>query len=695
MVSTDEQTMVFRNPDGSFTARVAAGVKRVKGPDGRWRDVDLTLEDAPDGRYRPKVTPTPVALAKSADQPLAEVNVADGAAITLEAEGIDTGKRATRQDERGRSRARFDRALPGGISVEVESTTVGAKTTYTMPDAEAASRPIIERVTLPEGWIARQGSGVVELVDPTGAVAALWTGGFANDSAELEAETDVIMQLEPGEGPSVRARVVVADDWLNAPERAYPVRVDPAVLVVKKTTDYGGGDTWVRQDQPGVSGWSSTELRVGYNTTTHFRSILSFPTNLPSDAVIFDAWMQLRESAMWQCNEVRRINAHRNVTAWGPATTWTSRPELGEVAPDAYDDGLTCAGELAYFFMPEYVAAWHAAQHGQPGGQPNYGVSLVGNEGSTDPKYWKKYDSAETQNVPELWIDYSRPAAASAPLYPADGAQVATPTPTLASTKVAPSGAVQYWFRIATMPDAYSGNIVANSGWVTDPDYSIPSGALQDGMTYYWKVYTIDNGGIETVGPIHKFTHNRRLGNSSPSPVDTLGPVSVNLATGNLSVVTGGPSLATVGGPLATTFTYNSNAPGLSGLRGAYHHAGRDASGVMYYSVESFERVDPAVNFNWGLGSAGGPWLYNDYFAVKWTGFVTVPFNAGGTYYFGAASDDGVKIKVNGTEVLNRWFDQGNGGPVYGSGISLSAGQTVPIEIQYYEAEGRPASPCG
>jgi RHS repeat-associated protein len=91
-------------------------------------------------------------------------------------------------------------------------------------------------------------------------------------------------------------------------------------------------------------------------------------------------------------------------------------------------------------------------------------------------------------------------------------------------------------------------------------------------------------------------------------------------------------------------------------------------------------RTDPTINFNWtgSVPISNGPqadWM------ARWTGYMTVPTT--GSYVFGAQSDDGSMITVNGQQVYSHWQDGLNTG--YGTAINLTAGQSVPIEVDYYQ----------
>lgn len=91
-----------------------------------------------------------------------------------------------------------------------------------------------------------------------------------------------------------------------------------------------------------------------------------------------------------------------------------------------------------------------------------------------------------------------------------------------------------------------------------------------------------------------------------------------------------------------------------------------------------------AVDFDWGSG-APGTGVNADNFSARWTGTLVAP--ATGTYRFQTQSDDGVRVWVNGTQVINNWTDHS---PTLdtSAGINLVAGQAVPVIAEFYEKGG-------
>ena len=86
-----------------------------------------------------------------------------------------------------------------------------------------------------------------------------------------------------------------------------------------------------------------------------------------------------------------------------------------------------------------------------------------------------------------------------------------------------------------------------------------------------------------------------------------------------------------------------------------------------------------------GLTASNGSGIptRSDGFIVRFYGFINIP--TAGTYWFGGNADDGIRIKINNTLVVNSWVD--DGGSFRQGSITLAAG-VVPVEIMYYENGG-------
>ena len=109
---------------------------------------------------------------------------------------------------------------------------------------------------------------------------------------------------------------------------------------------------------------------------------------------------------------------------------------------------------------------------------------------------------------------------------------------------------------------------------------------------------------------------------------------------------------------------------------------------VTYYDNSNFTGttvtgVDPTVDFAWGGGSPSAS-IGNDTFSARWTGQVQPQFT--GTYTFYTQSDDGVRLWVNGQQIINNWT--GHAQTENSGTLALTAGQRYDIRMEYYENGG-------
>ena len=93
-------------------------------------------------------------------------------------------------------------------------------------------------------------------------------------------------------------------------------------------------------------------------------------------------------------------------------------------------------------------------------------------------------------------------------------------------------------------------------------------------------------------------------------------------------------------------------------------------------------RTDATINFDWGTGSPAAV-VNVDNFSVRWTGQVEAPVS--GNYIFTTTADDGVRLWVNNSLVIDNWNDHA---PTTDNsqGITLVAGQKYSIRLEYYES---------
>ena len=118
-----------------------------------------------------------------------------------------------------------------------------------------------------------------------------------------------------------------------------------------------------------------------------------------------------------------------------------------------------------------------------------------------------------------------------------------------------------------------------------------------------------------------------------------------------------------------------SATPFPNNWRGEYFN-NRDLAGTP-----ALVRNDPQIAFNWGSGSPGSG-VPNDNFSARWERTV---FLENATYLFYAYSDDGIRVFLNDTLIINQWQDAQN--RVFSARVTVPAGQHR-LRVEYFEREG-------
>ncbi len=311
--------------------------------------------------------------------------------------------------------------------------------------------------------------------------------------------------------------------------------------------------------------------------------------------------------------------------------------------------------------------------------------------------------------APSLVVTWDQVTPVTAPVTPADGSTITSLTPTLQVNPVTDPDAGQNPPLYRTMvwaskpspalwgdPAAQCGadSALWSSEWTSGTtSRAVPSGVLADGTTYYWSFATMGNtfpDGYPTCSGPWSFKVDRRLGASGPFPTQQLGPVTVNLATGNVVTSASTHAVSTVGGSISTDLVYNSQASTKHGLRASYYGGTHPLLGLspsinaQFDKVPFSQRVDQKIDFAWGGNgpNPGGDQLDN--FVARWTGFVTVP--TAGSYCFGTAADDGSRVWINNTLVMDNWVDQPlTDKPCTAAPVTFAAGETKSIKVEYYD----------
>jgi hypothetical protein len=203
------------------------------------------------------------------------------------------------------------------------------------------------------------------------------------------------------------------------------------------------------------------------------------------------------------------------------------------------------------------------------------------------------------------------------------------------------------------------------SGSSTIPNATVQVIEADNDVSYTLTVNSGTGDGTYTPGTIVPITADAALPNMEFDrwTGDVAGVANVNAASTTVTM-----SAATV----TLTATYRDAAG--TGLQGDYFDD-------MALSQPALKRIDPTVNFTWPRGTSPDPSMDSETFSVRWTGQVKALYAQ--TYTFYTVSDDGVRLWVNGVQLVNNWT---NHSATENSGsIALTAGQRYDIVMEYYD----------
>lgn len=186
---------------------------------------------------------------------------------------------------------------------------------------------------------------------------------------------------------------------------------------------------------------------------------------------------------------------------------------------------------------------------------------------------------------------------------------------------------------------------------------------------------------------------------ASTASDDALNVSNYTLSSGNITGITRQDDKTVVlmtdglvGGQTYTLTVQNSSHQvSFAGLMGSYYDQ-RNIIGLKqrrdYFRGNLFLRLDSQVDFNWGTGaptvfptSLG----YRDDFSIRWTGYI-VPTQAG-SYSFRTRSDDGIRVALEGVDIISNWSDHAPRYDTSGS-QALDSDGSYEISMEFYERGG-------
>ncbi|MGH2760456.1 MAG: PA14 domain-containing protein [Actinomycetota bacterium] len=515
------------------------------------------------------------------------------------------------------------------------------------------------------------------------------------DGSDLTTDSRVRYRLDtPGEGADTRVTVALDVDWLaSQPAKVFPMVVDPHFSY----TNTAASSSWTFN----TAGQSASGMVIlGATGGAMARAAVRFSQYEPylnqGYRVYYAGLAFIRTSGNTSGT------TSMNVYEQGAQPTsfdqvGAGRPFIGSITDPPGSDLFV----RSHLEMDRWVTQ----------GLTNQWFGLRGTEAGETLRWY------DVRLEMELW----KPPPPSYVTNITNGQVLSTTTPTI-QAQPSPSGecggTVEMELQITTSPAPGSGFVFSMTDQQNSldptPDFPIPPGVLQDGVTYWaWVLTTCFVGGLHVPQTFPPLEYGRRfkvdlgLGDGGPSPTDEVGSVpgetstpsegapgpsllaskvTTNLVNGNMSVTVGSKTMRALSGDVGLSFTYNSRSASNNGLRAEFYNDENSSGEIDSGDVLVGERIDPTVSFDWGSGqlvAAHDPQRA----LARWTGFLTVPYS--GTWQIGAISSAGLKASVGGTLRLDRWAPHApEDAPVFGSSFSAAPGTPQPITVDWRNTGG-------
>jgi hypothetical protein len=500
---------VYKNADGSYTARLYTQPVNYRRADGSWAAIDTTLKPRVSGKSTSYVT------ASTATDTQFASSAADPALVTFQFDASDAvsfgiqGAAPVAPVVSG-STATYPSALTD-TDVVLNPTAAGVKESLVLHSASAPTQ-FVYPLTL-TGVTASVGSdGSVWFINGAGTVVGEIPHGEMSDAnyapyTGLAASSDgVTYSLTTLNGSS--ALVMTLDQgWLDDPARVFPVTVDPTLTPVNASsstyalypcTNNNSTDTVLKVGTPGVN---SPQCGSANLAAVSYLAFPSVPSQLANDYVtgasltLYNVWSYTCSATPFAVGAVN--------SGWSASgiTSWSNKPGYGGnlVTSESDTPGSACGSNSPSnpgAFMTAHLST--AVFNGWTGGtSSDFGLAVyaptVNSSGyPTNPNEWKQFASTAagvaSSNYPYLSITYqanTAPNVVSA--NPPNGQAQLTLTPELTAQAQDPDAfpgkALQYEFRVmedsSGTPNQVSDSGTLASGSATSSQaWSVPSGVL-------------------------------------------------------------------------------------------------------------------------------------------------------------------------------------------------------------------------
>ncbi len=597
-------SQTFLLPDGARETRVFENPINYRDPEGQWRPIEEGLEETADG--------TITNGANSFDLSLPERLGAAPVRLSSGDEWVSARLLGSDSDpaEVNRNTASYESAA-NGTTFELASMATGVKESIELEDASAPSSFHFELDASAGLTPSIEGDGSIAFYDESGHITARLPAPTISDSAPDAAPNPsaVKYKLEDASNGNWILAIDANRDWLESPARVWPATIDPSIEAKGLATldcqyfirePSGETNTTATCGSTGAT-TEKAEYATSGGVTSRYRSAIKFSTgSIPSNASIASASVNLYDPQA--ATGVSAVQLRRTTRSWEQVINWN------RYALDSHGHNLwwttgggdfTSEGSEVSTATRGTAAGWWQFSEGMAalvsgwvrGSIANQGLivkladeSACGSSCTHGTFTFNSSTSTPEANRPYLAVTYYRQAPATSKVVsPSEGTRTARRLKLKAAWTEAGVTGITYQFRegksgnFQTIPaelvrDKSGKTIswpVALSGVKeTEPlyfDAAHASSALRSkgGVVQVRAIFEGPTG-VEGYSAPVEATINRFLGGPKDATAG-VGPGSVDLLTGNLSVGHTDVSIPGFNSALEFSRTFNSRDAGTLG----------------------------------------------------------------------------------------------------------------------------------
>ncbi|MBM9623983.1 DNRLRE domain-containing protein [Streptomyces zhihengii] len=349
------QARFWQMSDGRTEAELAASPVSYRSGSA-WKPIDTTVRATREKGFAFSNTANSARSFFGADPAkLLRFETADGRAVTLGLEGAARGVAPT-----AKGATVTYRGLAQGADVSYEVGAGRVKENITL--AERPASPVKFVFSLDTGDLVpkERGDGSIALFgeDPAHPVLVI-PPAFMTDARKDKASpygtswSPKVSQDLSRHGKQWRLTVTPDARWLSAPERRYPVVIDPTITIAPSVT--ASQDVMVRSDAPTTNFNSTWDMSAGKTSGTGIaRSLIKFPLDeIPAGSTIDTAQLSLYFDQVHTTGstdvdvEVRRATGAWDETTatWEKTSTLVGEQSATTVTLDDGDTGTAAVGE--------------------------------------------------------------------------------------------------------------------------------------------------------------------------------------------------------------------------------------------------------------------------------------------------------------------------------------------------------------